>query len=112
MTLILKILIKVSLYTWLFPIKLSSIIFKVVPSSVKLICSVTRALFVTLFAVHKIHKTLIVTVQAIVNLKSVSSHSAANIEASVTLLQISHRRLPHFEESTFLCNGYNLALTK
>ena len=35
-----------------------------------------------------------------------------NIEVSVTLFQTSHRRLPHFEEPTFLCHGYNLARTK
>ena len=35
-----------------------------------------------------------------------------NIEMSVILLQTSHRRLPHFEEPIFLCNGYNLAQTK
>ena len=42
----------------------------------KLICSFTRVLFVRLFVGHKIDKTLIVTVQAMVNLKSVSSHCA------------------------------------
>ena len=30
-----------------------------------------------------------------------------NIEVSVTLLQTSHRRLPYFEETAFLCNGHN-----
>ena len=41
-----------------------------------MIYSFTRVLFVTLFAGRKIDKTLIVTVQTMVNLKSVSSHCA------------------------------------
>ena len=103
----------VFLHTKLFPVKLSSIAFIVIPSITKLICNfTTRVLFVTLFGGHKIDKTLIVTVQTMVNLKSISSHCATKIEKSVTLLQTSHRRLPHFEDPTFLCNGYSLVRTK
>ena len=55
---------------------LFSIVFIVVSSITKQICSFTRVLFVTLFAGLKIDKTLIVTVQTMVNLKSVSIHCA------------------------------------
>ena len=86
-------------------------VFIVIPSITKKICSFTRALFITLFAGHKIDKTLIIiTVQTMFNLKSVSAVTVLlNVDMSVTLLQTSHRCLPHFEESTFLSNGYSLA---
>ena len=41
------------------------------------ICSFIGVLFVTLLAGQKIDKTLVVTVQTTVNLKSVSSHCAS-----------------------------------
>ena len=72
-----KIFIWVFLHSWLFPVNFSSMIFIVVPSITKLICSFTCVLFVLLFAGHKIDKTLIVTFQTMVNLKIVFCHSAA-----------------------------------
>ena len=67
---------------------LSNFLFIGIPSTSKVICSFTRALLVTLvrhfllfvclFEGQIIDKTRIVTVQTMVNLKSVSSHRAAN----------------------------------
>lgn len=58
-----------------FFVKVSSIIFIVIPLRIGL--HFTSALFVTLFAGQKMDKILIVTVQTTVNLKSVSSHCTA-----------------------------------
>ena len=92
------------LHTCLFPIRRSSIIFIAIPSITKRNCSFTGILIVTLLAAHNIDKTLIFTIETMVNLKCV----LLNIVASVTLLQTLHYRLLHFEQPTFLCNGYNL----
>ena len=64
------------LHTKLFPVKLSGIVFIVIPSITKQINSFTFVLFVTLFGGHKIDKILIIMVQTMVNLESISSHYA------------------------------------
>ena len=85
------------LHACLFPIKRSSIIFMVIPSITKRNCSFTRILIVTLLPAPDIDKTLIFTIETMVNLKCV----LLNVVASVTLLQTLHYRLLHFEQPTF-----------
>ena len=78
----------------------------------KLICSFTCVLFVTLFAGHKIDKTLIVTVRTMFNLKSFSSHCAAKYSSVSYIIANFTLSFATFSGTYFFCNRYKLARTK
>ena len=112
MTVTRKMFIQVFLHTRFSPAKISSIAFIAIPSITKLVSSFTGVLFATLFTGQNIDKTLFVTGQTMVNLVWLKVSPVTvmlNIVVLLTLLKASHRRLPNFEEPTFICNGYNLA---